>query len=205
MTMTAAKAALCFALALACFGAAFMVAYNAGHDKAEAEGKAALSALRAEYQEEKRRAADAYGRAAAEALAKYRKEVARGDDLTGQILAADKAHSAETDELKRKIGHATKNGSCTLGPDLVRMLNDASGARVPDPALPGTLCPADPADGAGAGAAPASGLLGRGGAVSQADYLAWTLDYIARARRMEERLDGWRKLFTRPAGSVAEK
>jgi hypothetical protein len=35
--------------------------------------------------------------------------------------------------------------------------------------------------------------------VSQEDLLAWLTDYIARTRRMEERLAGWRQLV-RPKG-----
>ena len=199
-----------------CVGAFFLCSlsavygYMAGHDKAEAEGLAALNALRAASQEEKRRTADAYGKAVADALEQYREQVSRGDDLAGKIMEADKAHAAENAALKRKISHATRDTTCTVDPDVVRLLNNATGAtgatgaRVPDAALPGDARAADTAGGAGAGQAPDSRLLGRGSHVTQADLLAWTLDYIARTRRLEDRLAGWRELFTKRAKQGAE-
>ena len=204
--------------ALALAAALFTVGYRIGTDAAEAKGEAALNALRAEYQEEKRRSADAYGKAVSDALEQYRGEVARGDGLAERIATADKAHAAENAALKRRIAHAPSAAACIVDPDVVRMLNDAAGACLPDPALPGNVRAADPPGRAGAGAAPDLGLLegvvsaplawacegkpnANGGkkkqseAVSQADFLAWVLDYIARTRRMEGRLEGWRALY----------
>jgi hypothetical protein len=216
----------CF-VPLAVGSALFGLGLWIGSDTAEAEGLAALNALRAEYQEEKRQASDAYGKAVADALEQYRTEVSRGDVLAGQIAEADKAHAAESETLRRKIAHAAKNSDCTLAPDIVRMLNDAAGARVPDAALPGTIRSADPPGGAGAGQAPDLGLLegvvsapsawaceGKPNAdggkkkqsevVTQTDLLAWVTDYIARTRRLEDRLAGWRELFTKRAKQGAE-
>ena len=213
--------ALCAGFGFLC-SAIVSVGYKLGYGKAEAEGLAALNALKAETQEERRRAADAYGKAVAETLAKYREEVSRGDSLAERITAADTAHAEENAALKRRISNAAKktaHPACAVGPDVVRLLNDAAGACLPDPALPGDVRAAGAAGGGGACEAPDLGLLegvvsaplawtcegkpnANGGkkkqseVVSQADLLAWTLDYIARTRRLENRLEGWRELFT---------
>ena len=102
--------------ALALGAALFAAGHRLGGSAAEAGGKAALNALRAEYAEEQRRTADAYGKAVADALAKYRKEVAKGVELTGKIQAADKAHAVETAALKRKLGVIGHRGAKRGGP-----------------------------------------------------------------------------------------
>ena len=90
---------ICLVLAAVLCG----VGYAAGYRRAAAEGEAAVTALKAEQSEEKRRAADAYGEALASALETYRQEVAKGDALARALEARDKTHSAETKKLRGQI------------------------------------------------------------------------------------------------------
>ena len=192
------KALLLLALViLPCIGG-----YWIGHGKAAAEGKAALNALKVEHSDEQRRAADAYGKAVADALEKYRGEVARGDALAESLTAQDKTHATETKNLRRQIANATKNSTIVLGSDVVRLLNEAAGACVPEHAVPGTVHSAGAAGTAGTGAAPCAGLLDQFSGVTEADFVDWFLTYAQRAHWMEQRLAGWRQHFSsRPASA----
>lgn len=169
--------------------------YVAGCTKAAAEGKAALNALMLKQAVEKRQSAEAYANVLAATQEKYRQEVARGDALAESLAAQDKAHAAETGNLRRQVANATKDSTITLSPAVVRLLNQAagaSGAAIPDDALPGTLCAAGLNGKAGAGAGAATGILGRGG-VSEADLAAWFLIYAQRTHWLEQRLAGWQR------------
>ena len=169
--------------------------HQIGYGQAEAEGRAAISILKAEQSEKDRRAADAYGKALADRLADYQDEVARGNALETQLLAREKQYSAEARNLRKKIGHATKNSALTLDPDVVRLLNEAAGVDLPEHPLPGALCLAGPSGGAGGCAAPDGRVLDPHSGVTQADLAAWFVDYAKRCRGMENRLSGWRQWY----------
>lgn len=172
--------------------AALMVAlgYYMGFDHAEAKGLAAVRQLQVDHSEEKRRASDAYGKALADALGGYRAEVARADALVAEIAAQDRSHADTTQKLRRQIAHVASSSTCTLGPDTVRLLNEAAG--ISDDALYGALC-APGADGEPAACAAPDARLLEG--VSEADLVAWFVDYADRACWLESRLAGWQQWY----------
>ena len=172
-----------------------LAGYQIGYGKAEAEGQATVNALKVEQSERDRQAADAYGKALAERLESYQGEVKRGKALETQLRAREKQHSAEARELRKKIGHATKNSALTLDPDVVRLLNDAAGVDLPEHSLSGAACAAGSAGGAGVCTAPDGRILDPYSGVTQADLAAWFVDYAKRSRSMEYRLSGWRQWY----------
>lgn len=189
---------LCAALVLA----SLVGGYTHGCSVGTAKGRAELNALKAEYAAERRTAAEAYGAAVASALEKYREEVARGDSLAASLMEKDKIHTTETRTLRRQIADATKNSAVVLGPDVVRLLNEAAGACVSDAALPGDVHTPGPDGRAAAGAAPCAGLLEQFNGVTEADFTDWFIIYARRAQWLEERYNAWRHLFgKRPANS----
>lgn len=188
---------LCAALVLA----SFIGGYARGCSVATTKGNAALNALKAEHAEEKRGEAEAYGEAVAKALEKYRAEVKRGDGLAISLAASEKARATETRNLRRQIADATKNSAVVLGPDVVRLLNEAAGACVPGGAMPGDVHTPSIDGRAAAGAAPCAGLLEEFNGVNEADFTDWFIIYAKRARWLEGRYNAWRQLFSnRPAG-----
>ncbi|MCL1939553.1 MAG: hypothetical protein FWG04_02695 [Desulfovibrionaceae bacterium] len=189
-TTNAVKMVLLGGVVLACFGAAYWVAYSAGYGKAEAEGRASLNALKVERAEEQRRAAEAYGEALADILTEYQNEVARGDALAVDLQRQDREHNAQTQALQRRIAHVAQNSTVTLGPDVVRLLNEAAG--LSDAALSAALC-APGADGEPAAhPAPRARILE---GVNEADLIAWFAEYAERARWLESRLLAWQAWY----------
>lgn len=190
-----------FIMSMGVLGAS-LLAYKAGHDEAEAQGLAALNALKVERSEEKRRAADAYGKALADTLKKYQSEVSRGDALVAALKGRDRRHAEERQKLQKEIAHVAKRSTLVLDPDTVRLLNRAAGADGPagagisDDALSGALCAAGP-DGGASGCAPArAGLLANvSTSVTEADLIAWFSDFASRSRWLEDRLLAWQQLY----------
>lgn len=176
--------------------------YTHGCSVGTAKGRAELSALKAEYAEERQRNAKAYGEAVDKALEKYREEVARGDALATSLIEKDKIHTTETRTLRRQIADATKNSAVVLGSDVVRLLNEAAGACVPWGAQHGDIHTPGADGRAAAGAAPCAGLLEEFNGVTEADFTDWFIIYARRAQWLEERYNAWRHLFgKRPANS----
>ncbi|MDR0339914.1 MAG: hypothetical protein LBH65_06530 [Desulfovibrio sp.] len=168
-------------------------AYRLGHGQAAAEGRAEINALKAAQAEEARRAADAYAKAVADALERYKNEVARADALALDLQPQDKDHARHAESLRDEIKRLAARDR-NLDPDTVRLLNRAAGAgdSIPDAALPPTLRAPGPAGKPAAGAAADAGLLA---GVSEADLVAWFTDYAARSRRMETRLSSWQRWY----------
>jgi hypothetical protein len=193
MTKRLAFMALAALLTLALSGGA----YRLGYSHATSKGQARINALKAEQAEEARRAADAYAKAVADALDRYKTEVARADALALDLQQQDKDHARHAESLRGEIKRLAAR-SRTLDPDTVRLLNRAAGAgdNLPDAALPPTLCAPGPAGEPAASAATDAGLLAK---VSEADLVAWFTDYAARSRRMETRLAAWRAWWSQSA------
>ena len=167
--------------------------YNKGYVAGEAIGEAAVSALKTKHAEEKRRDADAYGKALADTLDKYKAEVARGNALAGAMIEEREQHAREAETLERRIAAVAGGGTHTFSREFVCMLNAAAG--VHDAAVPGALCTGG-ADAAGtACAAFGPGLLEQFDGVSEADLLAWFIKYADRCRSLETTVSGWQALL----------
>lgn len=175
--------------------AALLGGYTHGCSVGTEKGRAELNALKAEYATEKRLTAEAYGKAVDKALEKYREEVERGNGLVASLKEKDAIHTTETRTLRRQIADATKNSAVVLGPDVVRLLNEAAGACVSDAALPGDVHTPGPDGRPAAGATPCAGLLEKFNGVTEADFTDWFIIYARRAQWLEERYTAWRHLF----------
>lgn len=166
--------------------------YFWGAALADARGQAALGALRAEQEEERRSAAEQYGRALAASLEQYQKQVARGDALAAEYAASKQRHLREAEALQRRIAHAVRGSVHTFSPDFVRLYNEAIG--LSDAALSEALCAFSPARGTGAGGASDSRISQLFTGVTEADLLAHIVKYGRRCRGLERQLHGWREL-----------
>ena len=174
--------------------------YVAGCDGERAQGRAALETIKREHADAMRQSAETYAGAVTDLFADYRDEVKRADGYVTRMAANDKEHDAETRTLRRRIADATNGSRLVLGPDVVRMLNEAAGACVSDAAGSGTVYPSGADGGAGGSAPPCAGVLERFDGVSEADLTAWFLRYARRTRWLETRYAAWKALFSQQTG-----
>lgn len=168
------------------------LAYAKGYGHGRAEGEAALQALRVDRAEEKRREAESYGKALADALAAYEAEAERVNRLAVQMQKERQRHERENGMLEKRIADVVGKGAHIFGADFIRMLNAAAG--VCDAAVPAT----DPSSFSAHGAPPCAAFgprfLERFQGVTEADLLAWFIDYADRCKMMETQLSGWRSV-----------
>lgn len=192
-------AALAAALALALPG----LGYITGHSHGLSQGRAEINALKARQAEEKQQDAEAYGKALAEALDKYRAEVTRGQMIARQFEEEKQRHEKQAKERTRRIAAAVRGNTHTFSPDFVLVYNAAIGIEAD--ALPGSLCAAAPHAGAGSPGAPVPGNLERIRGVSEADLLAHINQYGRRCRDLEAQVRGWQALARQRAGHSSGK
>ncbi|MCA8016174.1 hypothetical protein LGM38_29465 [Burkholderia vietnamiensis] len=169
---------------------AFAKTYQHGYSVAAAHGDKALADYRVSVEHAAASAAsDAFGRYAADVT---RASAAESGYLTVQSTVAQTATA-----LKERIDHVAQPHrsppvpgpnndapvvGCVFSRGFVRVWNDAAGiADVGDFPVPTSADPADAVVGPDADAAADSG-------VSQADVLAWFVDYAARSRDTESKL-----------------
>ena len=192
-----------------CLGAVCFGAYRLGYDRAEAEGLAALRLLQVERQEERRAAAEAYGKALADTLARYQQEVAAAQQATQTLSAKNNALETQAQTLRREIKNATAGSVHVFSAEFVRLWNGFIGAVVPAPrAVPG---PGGAGGAAGAGTAgavagtgvPGVGTAGRAAAagsgpspefVTEEDVLEFMAYYGSRCQRLEAKEHAWQGL-----------
>jgi len=159
--------------------------YRSGFDRADADRRAEIAELHAEHAE---------ALASAERIARERleAETTRATTLERQYLAAVKTIAAQRRTISNeRIRHANRDldpdDLCRLGPDWVRLYNEAAGAGDRGHALGGTA--PGTADAAGTGQAVDARILPGGDTVTPADVLAHMRDYGARCRALEAQLN----------------
>lgn len=161
--------------------------YGLGYTHAKNKGEAALNALKVEHEEERREAAEAYGKALAATLEKYQREVARANTLDTELTLAGKTIAAKQQELQRKIKDVTNGSTHTFSLAFVRLFNNAIGATAPGAvSAPGGSGAAVDTGGTGTAAYP--GILA---GVSEADILAFINYYGARCQNLEAKERAW--------------
>lgn len=169
---------------------AFAKTYQHGYSVAAARGDKALADYRATVEH-------ASASAASDAFGRYAADVARASAAESGYLAVQSAATQTTAALKERIDHVTqprrsppvlgpKNDApvvgCVFSRGFVRVWNNAAGiADAGDSPVPASTDPAAAVVGPDADAAADSG-------VSQADVLAWFIDYAARTRNTESKL-----------------
>lgn len=177
---------------IACVTALFASGYAIGHGKAEAEGQANINALKVECEEERRRNSEAYGKALAETLEQYEREVARADIVSAQYAESKKVHTKETESLQRRIRHAVRGNSHTFSPDFVKLYNEAIG--LSGDALSQALYTRSAHGTAGTGGTSGAGWLDPFTGVTERDLLEHIAGYGRRCRGLEAQVLGWQAL-----------
>lgn len=171
----------------------FFTGWAIGGGKAEAEGKAALAAHRLAVEEERRAAADSYGKALAEALAKYEQEVDRANALAARAAQERKNHEREAATLQKRIAGVTRGSTHIFSAEFVRLYNEAIG--LSGDALSEALCASLPDGSAGAGDASCLRPLDRLNGVREADVLEHITIYGRRCRDLENQVRGWQAIW----------
>ena len=192
------KAAAAAILAPLCISVLAGLSYGRGYEHGKAEGEAALQRARVSRAEERRREAEAFGRALSDSLAAFEAEAGRVNELAGQIQRERERHERDGKAWERRIAEVA-GGSHVFGADFVCMLNAAAGV------CDGSVPQGSASRGSDAAASPCAafdqGLLEKFEGVSEADLLAWFIEYAGRCRTMESQLLGWRAF----AGGEEEK
>jgi hypothetical protein len=169
-------------------GLAAWKGYRAGFDRADADRRAEVAEIHAHH-------AEALADAERTARQLLQDQTRRGNELERQYLAATKTIAAQRRELtNRRIADASRDvdvsdGLCRLGPDWVRLYNEALGC---DRGHAVPAAPPGAAGAAGTGLAADARILPGGGTVTPAvtpeDVLAHMRDYGARCRALEAQL-----------------
>lgn len=99
--------------------------YDAGYGKAQAEGVAALEALKREYSDANAARWAEYADKLQEARQDTQDKQAKADALEAELLDAKTALTAERRGFAKRIADATRNNDCSLSADTVRLYNEA--------------------------------------------------------------------------------
>ena len=146
--------AIKFGLVLLGLGAMCLGAYRLGYGKAEAEGLAALRLVQVQQDEERRAAAEAYGVALANTLARYQQEVVVAEQTAHALSVKNNALESQAQTLRREIKHATVGSVHTFSAEFVRLWNGFTGAAASTPRT--VPAPGGAGNAAGAGTTGAS-------------------------------------------------
>lgn len=169
------------ALCIVCGGVYYM-----GYSHAEAKGDAALNALNVEREEERRAAAEEYGKALAERLEKYQREVAAAQGLASKLATEKSKLDAQVRSLKGQIHEATATSNHVFNTHFVRLWNAFTGAddaaTMPAPGGAGGTV--------GAGSTSAATYTGISG-VNEEDVLEFMAYYGSRCRNLEAKERAW--------------
>lgn len=166
--------------------------YLRGKAIAWLEADAVISALKVEQAEERKARADAYGKALADTLEKFRAETAWGNQVSEAYDKEKARHEKEASTLRKKIHALSRNGTRTFTAGFVRLYNEAIGLSG-DP-LSKALCAFGAPYPAGTGGAAGAGLSEPFDGVSEADLLAHIAKYGKRCRDLEAQVKGWQTL-----------
>lgn len=167
-------------------------AYGRGYEHGKTGGEAALHEARVDRAEEKRREAERFGKALADALAAYEAETVRVNEMVERLQEESRRHERENRAMEKRIADVAGNGAHVFDRDFICMLNAAAG--VCDDSVPPAPASAPAAYGASPCAAFGRGLLEGFEGVTEADLLAWFLEYADRCKLMEIQLAGWRNM-----------
>ncbi len=172
----------------------FACGYYLGDGYAAQSGEVALSALKAEYAEERQANANAYSLALAESLKKYQGEVARADTLIAGLTVTTMYNKKQSQSVKRQIIHATQNSNHIFSSEFVRLYNEAIGSVAASP-VPAAIRAKGPAGKSGTRTAAETGFLQRDAVgiprldeqsgVTESDLLAHIAYYGERCRTLE--------------------
>ena len=192
-----------------CLGAVCFGAYRLGYGRAEAEGLAALRLMQVEREEERRAAAEAYGTALSDTLARYQQEVAAAQRIAQTMSAKNIALESQAQTLRREIKNATAGSVHVFSAEFVRLWNGFIGAANPAPrAVPAPGGAGGAFGGGTAGASAGAGVpgVGRAGRVASAgsgptpefvteeDVLEFMAYYGSRCQRLEAKERAWQGL-----------
>ncbi|WP_027187616.1 hypothetical protein [Desulfovibrio cuneatus] len=213
--------AMKWGILVVCLGAVCFGAYQLGFGRAEAEGLAAVRLVQVEREEERRAAAEAYGTALAETLARYQQEVAAAQRVAQTLSAKNNALETQAQTMRREIKNATAGSVHVFSAEFVRLWNGFIGAVSPAPrAVP---APGGAGGAAGAGTASAAagagvpgvgtagsgnvltaqndpregvpaGVAGRLASVTEEDVLEFMAYYGSRCQRLEAKEQAWQGL-----------
>ena len=201
--------AMKWGIVVVCLGAVCFGAYRLGYGRAEAEGLAAVRLVQVEREEERRAAAEAYGTALADTLARYQQEVAAAQQATQTLSAKNNALETQAKTLRREIKNATAGSVHVFSAEFVRLWNGFIGAVAPAPrAVPGPGGAGGAFGGGTAGVAAGAGVPGVGTAgrtasagsggpmasVTEADVLEFMAYYGNRCQRLEAKERAWQGL-----------
>lgn len=177
----------------ACF--VLWVTYNAGYNAAKVKGDLALVALEKAHAEARAKQWADYATKESEARFNLYEEALRVNELEAELLNAKNTLANERRGFAKRIADATNNNDCILGPDVVRLYNEALYGPAWANALPrrdSAPCSTVLEDGAGCPAAPDAGLLQQ--PVTLKDLLAHARDYGQWARETHAIALGWNRL-----------
>ena len=170
------------ALCLLCGGI-----YYIGYSHAEAKGEAVLNALKVEREEERRKAAEEYGKALAERLEKYQREVTAAQGLASKLATEKSKLDAQVRSLKGQIHEATATSNHVFNTHFVRLWNAFTGA---DDAAATMPAPGGAGGTVGAGSTSAATYTGISG-VTEEDVLEFMAYYGSRCRNLEAKERAW--------------
>lgn len=165
--------AVALLLGIGCYG----WGHTSGYGEADAKGKAALQELRAGY-------ATAGAESLAKALDRNVQLVEAGNAISADLITARRELAAVRADITRRMTDATlaDSGACSLGPDVVELLNEAYGYPVRPDSLPEALAPGGAAGRPGEGGQDGGGVRSR---ASLADLLLWSRDMGQYVRDLE--------------------
>lgn len=170
----------------------FASGYAAGHGRAEEKGKVLIGSLRLEREEERRAVSESYGKALAETLERYEKEVRRSNELAAEYAESRKKFTRESESLQRKIANAAGNNTHTFSSDFVRLYNEAIG--ISGDALPENTYSSFSYGKPGTGGSLETRFMDPFKGVSEADLLSHITRYGRRCRGLEAQVSGWQEL-----------
>ena len=127
------NSAVKWGLVLLCLGGMCLGAYRLGYGKAEAEGLAAVRLVQVQQEEERRAAAEAYGVALVNTLARYQQEVVAAEQAAQALIVKNNALESQAQTLRREIKHATAGSMHTFSAEFVRLWNGFTGAALSTP------------------------------------------------------------------------
>lgn len=166
--------------------------HSGGYSEADAKGKAVLHELRAGY-------AAAGAESLAKALDRNVQLVEAGNAISADLIIARRELAAARADITRRMTDATlaDPDACSLGPDVVELLNEAYGYPVRPDSLPKAATPGGTAGRPGEGGQDGSRLRRR---ASLADLLLWSRDmgqYVGDLERTSaarlQLLEAWAK------------
>lgn len=165
--------------------------WGLGYERADAMRGQEIEKLKADHASEREAQQRLLADAEKTARERLEKQVAEADRLAAELSKAKAAIAASARTItSRRIEHASASApDCRLGPDFIRLCNDAAGADPAASGLPGDAPgPSGAADASPASPGAAAGVL-PGDHVTLPDLAAWLRDYGAWCRNNTAQLE----------------